>query len=95
MWKRARTLWQRTDRARAVAQIPVVALTPAVGPVANQVRLAPTPEPAAIRQDATLDQQKQWAHHELGRIAGRPTYVVRDPANTSRTRKREGPERDR
>jgi hypothetical protein len=93
-------VWRRTDRARAIAQIPVVALSPAVGPVANQVRLSPPPELTAMRRAADLDQQKQWAHQELQQIEGR-AYVVRDnvrgadPAAARTDRDRAAHERDR
>ena len=71
-------IWHRTDRARAIAQIPVVALSPAAGPVADQVRLSPPQDLTEIRREADLDQQKQWAHHELHQIEGRAAYVIRD-----------------
>jgi hypothetical protein len=76
--QRISALWHRTDRARALAQVPIVALGPGAGPVADQVRLAPPPDPAAIRRDTDLDLQKQWAHYELQRREAGTGYQVRE-----------------
>jgi hypothetical protein len=78
VWQRISALWHRTDRARALVQVPIVALGPGAGPVANNVRLAPPTDPAAIRREAGLELQEQWAHNELQRLEGGPGYVVRE-----------------
>lgn len=78
IWGRVTGIWHRTDRARAIAQIPVVALSPAAGPVADQVRLSPPQDLVTMRREADLEQQKQWGHHELHQIEGRTGYVIRE-----------------
>jgi hypothetical protein len=78
LWQQISGLWHRTDRARALAQVPIVALRPGAGPVANTVRLAPPADAAAIRRDADLELQKQWAHNELRQLEGGSGYVVRE-----------------
>lgn len=83
VWGRVADVWHRTGRARAIAQIPAVALSPTAGPVADQVRLAPPPDVAVVRREAELEQQKQWAHHELHHIEGRAAYVVRHDARAA------------
>ena len=80
LWQRMAGVWRRTDRARAIAQIPMVALSPAAGPVADQVRLAPPADLTEIRREADLEHQEQWAHHELHRIEDRTAYIIRDHA---------------
>jgi hypothetical protein len=87
LWQQISRLWHRTDRARALAQVPIVALSPGAGPVANTVRLAPPTDPAAIRQDADLELQKQWAHNELRRLEGGPGYVVREDPDDRKSAK--------
>lgn len=100
IWGRVASMWHHTDRARAIAQIPVVALSPAVGPVADQVRLAQPQDLITMRREADLEQQKQWADHELHQIEGRPAYMVRDndreaDPGTRAARDRTAHERDR
>lgn len=98
--ERVASMWHRIDRARAIAQIPVVALSPAVGPVADQVHLAPPQDLITMRREADLEQQKQWADHELHQVEGRTAYVVRDNdgaagPGTRAARDRAAHERDR
>lgn len=97
-WQRIRSLWHRTDRARALAQIPIVAASHGGGPVASQVRLASPANPPAIRRDAEAELQKQWADHEIRRLENNAAYVIRnDPSSTRKQVAREHPthEQDR
>ncbi len=101
LWQRMTGVWRRTERARAIAQIPMIALSPTAGPVADQVRLAPSADLIEIRRETDLEQQRQWAHHELRRIEDRTAHVIQDnahdasPSAIRATRNRDSREHDR
>jgi hypothetical protein len=99
---RAKAVYKRTDRARALAALPLAVVSPVAGPAAQRAHLEPVPDPPAIRRDVQRDEQKQYAQWALERSKESAGRVVRvtpteqsSPAAPRKKSRDSGARRDR
>jgi hypothetical protein len=70
--------WKRTERARAIAQVPVMLFGPSADQVAQRAHLMPVQTPTEIRQEHIQEQHEQYAHESLKDAKERAGQLVHD-----------------